>query len=60
VVPTDRTRGNKHKLKCRRFPLNIKKHFFTVRVTGTGCPERLCIIPPLEILKSFLDMVLAN
>ena len=33
VVPTDRTRGNRHKLKHRRLPLNIRKHFFTVRVT---------------------------
>ncbi|PKU47266.1 hypothetical protein llap_2442 [Limosa lapponica baueri] len=33
VMPSDRTRGNGHKLKHWRFPLNIRKHFFAVRVT---------------------------
>ncbi|KAK4829111.1 hypothetical protein QYF61_002149 [Mycteria americana] len=37
VVPSDRTRGNRHKLKHRRFHLHIRKHFFTVRIAQGHC-----------------------
>lgn len=33
VVPADRTGGNRHKLKRRRFLLNVRESFFTVTVT---------------------------
>ena len=33
VVPSDRTRGNGHNLKHGTFPLKIRKHSVTVRVT---------------------------
>lgn len=61
MVPSDTTRGKKHKLKHGRSHLNIKKHFFTVRVTEHWhrLPKDV-EAPSLEIFKSDLDMVLDN
>ncbi|KAK4832897.1 LOW QUALITY PROTEIN: hypothetical protein QYF61_026447 [Mycteria americana] len=62
VVPSDRTRGNGHNLKHRRFPLNIRKHFFTVRVTKHWhrLPREVVESLLREIFESNLDMVLGN
>ena len=62
VMPNGRTEGNRHKLKHRRLPLNLRKPFFSVRVTEHwhrlpgDVVESLC----LEILRSHLDVVLGN
>jgi len=34
VVSSSRTRGKGHKLKHRKFRLNMRKNFFPLRVTG--------------------------
>ncbi|KFQ82081.1 hypothetical protein N337_09685, partial [Phoenicopterus ruber ruber] len=49
---------NGHKLKHRRFPLNIRKHFCTVRVTKQWqkLPREFVESPHLQILKSHLDI----
>ncbi|KFQ83609.1 hypothetical protein N337_12771, partial [Phoenicopterus ruber ruber] len=53
---------NGHQVKHRRFPLNIRKHFFTVMVTEHWhrLPREVVESPSLEIFKSCLDMVLGN
>ncbi|KAK4807081.1 hypothetical protein QYF61_018422 [Mycteria americana] len=62
VVPSDKTRGNGHKRKHRRFRLNIRKPFFPVRVSEhwNRLPRDIVESPSLEIFKSHLDMDLGN
>ena len=62
VVPSDRTGGNGHKRKHRRFLLNMRKHFVTVRVTEQWhrLPREVVESPSSEILKSHLDTVLGS
>jgi len=60
VVPSDRTRGNRHELKHRGFPLSIRKQFFTVRVTEHWLLREVVEFRTLEIFKGCLDMVLGK
>jgi len=62
VVPSDSTRGNEHKLKHRKFQLNMRKNFFTLRVTEhwNRLPRGAVDSPSLEIFKTCLDEVLCS
>jgi len=54
VVPSDRTRGNGHKLKQRKLQLNMRKHFFPLRVTEPWprLPREAVKSPSLEMFKT--------
>ena len=61
VVPSNRTKGNGHKLKHGRFQLNMREHCSTVRVTGHwDTLPREAVESPLGIFKTCLDAILCN
>jgi len=62
VVASDRTRGNRHKLKQRKFQLNMRKNFFSLRVTEhwSRLLRGAVTSPSLEIFKPHLDEVLCS
>jgi len=62
VVPSDRTRGNGHKQKQRKFQLNTRKNFFPLRVTEPWhrLPREAVESPSLEIFQNHLDKVLCS
>lgn len=53
VLPSQRTRGSRHKLKYKSFFLNVRKNIFTVTVVNTRAshPEGLCSLHPWRYSK---------
>jgi len=62
VVSSDRTRGNRHKVKHRKFRQNMRKNFFTLRVTEhwNRLPREAVDSPSLEIFTTRLDKLLCR
>jgi len=61
-VPSDRTKDNGHKLKHRKFQLNTRKNFFTLRVMEHWkmLPRGFVASPSLEIIKTCQGKVLCS
>ncbi|GAB0183303.1 hypothetical protein GRJ2_000795600 [Grus japonensis] len=62
VMPSNRTRGNRCKREHTKFHLNMKKNFFTLRMTEhwNRLPREVLVSPSLEVFKTHLEAILCN
>lgn len=62
VAPSNRTKGNSHKLEHRKFLTNLRKIFCTLRVTEHGDKLRREVVESssLGISKTHLENFLCN
>lgn len=60
VVPGDRTRDNRQKLKHEKFHANIQKNLIAVRLTEHRNTLPGEVYSSLQILKTCLDAFLLN
>ena len=62
MVPSNRTRGNWHRLQDRQLHLNMRKDFFTLRVTEhwKRLPREAVESPSLDTFETRLDTVLSS
>lgn len=62
LVPSNRMRSNRHKLKHGKFHQNMRKKVFTEQVTEhwNRLPRKAMECPSLEVSKTLLDAILRN
>jgi len=62
MVSSDRIRGNRHKLKCKKLCLNMRKNLIALRVTEpwNRLPRGVVESPSLEIFKTHPDKLLCS
>jgi len=62
VVPSDRTKGNRQKMKLRKLHLNMRKNFFPLRMAEywNRLPREFVECPSLKVFKTCLNKVLCS